>query len=143
MNIVRSRCPVTAYSCGRRLHSVIDGIFVVVVVVGGGSCWTSQQHAMCVSGTNLLSSMCCHTEMKSADKCSVSPTYTRPTSPNTDPRTPGAWQCKPLGVRLINSFLTITGTFSVMTGTLYRVFCSPEYHFRLLKKRGKKKVYIP
>ena len=60
-------------------------------------CLTSQQHA-CVSQKRICSDnfMCCHTETEVAD-----PTFyltqsqnidTGPTSPSTDPITPGAWK---------------------------------------------------
>ena len=60
-------------------------------------CLTSQQHAS-VSQRRICSDncTCCHTEVEAAD-----PTFyltqsqytdTGPTSPNADPRTPGAWQ---------------------------------------------------
>ena len=61
-------------------------------------CWLLNVPAtcQCISGTDLLIFTCCHTEIEVAD-----PTFhlTRsqytdngPTSPRTDPITPGAWQ---------------------------------------------------
>ena len=61
------------------------------------SCLTSQQHASVSQGRICSDNFtCCHTEMQVAD-----PTFhltqsqyinTGPTSPSTDPITPGAWQ---------------------------------------------------
>ena len=60
-------------------------------------CLTSQQHASVSQGRIYSDNFtCCHTEIEVAD-----PTFyltqsqytdTRPTSPSTDPKTPGAWQ---------------------------------------------------
>ena len=65
---------------------------------GGGSCWLLNVPATCecISGTDLLSFTCCHTETEVADptfhltqsQC----THTRLTDPSTDPIKPGAWQ---------------------------------------------------
>ena len=50
----------------------------------------------CISGLDLLSFTCCHTEIEAADPTlhltQSQYTDTRPTSPSTDPITPGAWQ---------------------------------------------------
>ena len=59
-------------------------------------CLTSQQHAS-VSQAQICSDnfTCCHTEMEVADQTfhltQSQYTDTRPTSPSTDPVTPGAW----------------------------------------------------
>ena len=68
--------------------------FRVCLFVG---CLTSQQHASVSQGRICLDNfMCCHTKIEVAD-----PTFyltqsqytdTGPTSPSTDPITPGAWQ---------------------------------------------------
>ena len=52
---------------------------------------------MCISGTDLLRQFtCCHTEIEVADQTlhltQSQYTDTGPTSPSTDPTTPGAWQ---------------------------------------------------
>ena len=60
-------------------------------------CLTSQQHAS-ASLERICSDnfMCCHTEIEVADKnfhlTQSQYTDTRPTSPSTEPITPGAWQ---------------------------------------------------
>ena len=58
---------------------------------------TSQQQASVSQGRICsINCACCHTETEAADKifCPIQPQYTDtgPTSPNTDPITPGAWQ---------------------------------------------------
>ena len=72
--------------------------------VGGGGreisvCWLLNVPATCeyISGTELLRHFtCCHTEIKVADQTfhltQSQYTDTGPTSPSTDPLTPGAWQ---------------------------------------------------
>ena len=66
----------------------------VVLFVG---CLSSQQHAS-VSQGRIFSdnSTCCHTEIEAADQTfyltQSQYTDTGPTSPSTDPITPGAWQ---------------------------------------------------
>ena len=60
-------------------------------------CLTSQQHA-CVSQGRICSDnlTCCHTEIEAVDQTiyltQLQYTETGPTSPSTDPITPGAWQ---------------------------------------------------
>ena len=50
----------------------------------------------CISGTDLLNFTCCHTEIEVADQTfhltQSQYTDTGPTSPSSDPITPGAWQ---------------------------------------------------
>ena len=68
-------------------------LFVCLLV----GCLTSQQHASVSQGRICIDNFtCCHTEIEAAD-----PTFhltqsqytdTGPTSPSTDPITPGAWQ---------------------------------------------------
>ena len=66
-------------------------MFVVV-------CWLLNVPATCecISGTDLLSFTCCHTEIEVADPTlhltQSQYTDTGPTSPSTNPITPGAWQ---------------------------------------------------
>ena len=60
-------------------------------------CLTSQQHASVSQGRICSDNfMCCHTEMEVADQTfhltQSQYTDTGPTSPSTDPITPGAWQ---------------------------------------------------
>ena len=60
-------------------------------------CLTSQQHASVSQGWICSdNSTCCHTEIEVADQAfyltQSQYTDTRPTSPSTDPITPGAWQ---------------------------------------------------
>ena len=67
---------------------------VVCLLVG---CLMSQQHASVSQGRICLDNFtCCHTEIEVADQTfnltQSQYTDTVPTSPNTDPRTPGAWQ---------------------------------------------------
>ena len=67
---------------------------VVCLLVG---CLTSQQHASVSQGRICSDNFtCCHTEIKVADQTfyltQSQYTDTRPTSPSTDPITPGAWQ---------------------------------------------------
>ena len=59
-------------------------------------CLTSQQHASVSQGwRGPDNSMCCHTEIEVADQTfhltQLQYTDTGPTSPSTDPITPGAW----------------------------------------------------
>ena len=71
-------------------------------IVGGGicllvGCLTSQQHASVSQGRICLDNVtCCHTEIEVADQTfhltQSQYTDTGPTSPSTDPITPGAWQ---------------------------------------------------
>ena len=66
----------------------------VFVFVG---CLTSQQHASVSQGRICSDNFtCCHTEIKVADQTfyltQSQYTDTGPTSPSTDPITPGAWQ---------------------------------------------------
>ena len=61
-------------------------------------CWLLNVPATCecISSTDLLNFMCCHTEIDVADQTfhltQSQYTDTRPTNPSTDPVTPGAWQ---------------------------------------------------
>ena len=75
-------------------RTLCKGIVIVYLLVG---CLTSQQHASVSQGRICTDNFtCCHTEIEVAD-----PTFyltqsqytdTGPTSPSTDPITPGAWQ---------------------------------------------------
>ena len=61
------------------------------------ACLTSQQHAKCISGMDLLkqSYVLLHWYRNWTSNLAVSPCHssdTRPTSPTPDPRTPGSWQ---------------------------------------------------
>ena len=74
--------------------------FVFFVFFGGVlfvSCLTSQQHASVSQGRICSDNFtCCHTEMEVTDQTfhltQSQYTDTGPTSPSTDPITPGAWQ---------------------------------------------------
>ena len=77
-----------------QVHVCHDTRGELLLLVG---CLTSQQHATVSQGRICTDNFtCCHTEMEAAD-----PTFhltqsqytdTWPTSPSTDPITPGAWQ---------------------------------------------------
>ena len=73
--------------------SVSQGLFVCWLV----GCLTSQQYASVSQGRICSDNfMCCHTEIEVADQ-TFYPTQsqytdTGPTSPSTDPITPGTWQ---------------------------------------------------
>ena len=68
-----------------------SGLFVVC-------CWLLNVPATCecISGTDLLSFTCCHTEIEAANQTfhltRSQYTDTGPACPSTDPITPGAWQ---------------------------------------------------
>ena len=69
--------------------SLLEGLFVC--------CLTSQQHASVSQGRICSDNFtCCHTEIEVADQTfhltQSQYTDTRPTSPSTDPITPGTWQ---------------------------------------------------
>ena len=71
-----------------------DGGFGCLLFVG---CLTSQQHASVSQGRICSDNFtCCHTEIEVADQTfhltQSQCTDTGPTSPSTDPITPGAWQ---------------------------------------------------
>ena len=61
-------------------------------------CWLPNVPATfkCISGSDLLNFTCCHTEIEVADQTvhliQSQYTDTGPTSPSTDPITPGTWQ---------------------------------------------------
>ena len=63
----------------------------------------------CISGMDLLNFTCCHTETEAADQTfyltQSQYTDTGPTSPNTDPITPGAWQGAATGVPMFKSLV--------------------------------------
>ena len=68
-------------------------LFVCLLV----GCLTSQQHASVSQGRICTDNFtCCHTEIEAADQTfhltQSQYTDTGPTSPSTDPITPGAWQ---------------------------------------------------
>ena len=68
----------------------------VCLLVG---CLTSQQHASVSQGRICSDNCtCCHTEIETADQTfyltQSQHTDTGPTSPSTDPITPGAWQSR-------------------------------------------------
>ena len=72
-------------------NAVLSAAVVVV-------CWLLNVPATCkcISGTDLLNFTCCHNEIEVADQSfhltQSQDTDTGPTSPSTDPLTPGAWQ---------------------------------------------------
>ena len=75
----------------RHLHLAYDEDCLLV------SCLTSQQQASVSQGPICSDNFtCCHTEIQVADQTfyltQSQYTDTGPTSPNTDPITPGAWQ---------------------------------------------------
>ena len=72
-----------------RVYSTTTGLIV--------GCLTSQQHASVSQGRICSDNFtCCHTEIEDADQTfyltQSQYTDTGPTSPSTDPITPGAWQ---------------------------------------------------
>ena len=75
-------------------------ILIIMMMVIGClfvGCLTSQQHASVSQGRICIDSFtCCHTEIEAADPAfhltQSQYTDTGPTSPSTDPLTPGAWQ---------------------------------------------------
>ena len=74
--------------------SVSEGRIVFVLFLG---CLTSLQHASVSQGRICSDNFsCCHTEVEVADQTlhltQSQYTDTGPTSPSTDPTTPGAWQ---------------------------------------------------
>ena len=74
---------------GRRMRKRQVGLFV--------GCLASQQYASVSQGRIWTDSFtCCHTEIEVADRTfhltQSQYTDTGPTSPSTDPITPGAWQ---------------------------------------------------
>ena len=89
--------------CGQRLllyssdddgNEDIDDVVVCLVFVG---CLMSQQHASVSQGWTCSDNFtCCHTEIEAAGQTfyltQSQYTDTGPTSPSTDPITPGAWQ---------------------------------------------------
>ena len=77
-----------------RCASSLSSFGFVCLLVG---CLTSQQHASVSQGRICTDNFtCCHTEIEVADQTSYLTqsqyTDTGPTSPSTDPVTPGAWQ---------------------------------------------------
>ena len=78
----------------KKLMKIVTTGMIVCLFVG---CLTSQQHPSVSQGRICTDNFtCCHTEIEAAD-----PTFhltqsqytdTGPTSPSTDPITPGAWQ---------------------------------------------------
>ena len=88
-----SKGPCTIQACHPGTRHSRDSLFVCLLV----GCLTSQQHAS-VSQGRIRSDkfMCCHTEIEVADQffylTQSQYTDTGPTSPSTDPITPGAWQ---------------------------------------------------
>ena len=86
---------VTEFSLSKRTADAVTSVPSKRLLFVG--CLTSQQHAS-VSQGRICSdkSMCCHTEIEVADQTFhlTQSQYidTGPTSPSTDPVTPGAWQ---------------------------------------------------
>ena len=84
-------CTLPQFFCPMVKASVFESVCLFV------GCLTSQQHASVSQGRICSDNFtCCHTEIEVAD-----PTFhltqsqytdTGPTSPSTDPTTPGAWQ---------------------------------------------------
>ena len=78
---------------GRRKIGEGEGKGLVCLLVG---CLTSQQQASVSQGWICSDNFtCCHTEIEVADPTFLTQsqyTDTGPTSPSTDPITPGAWQ---------------------------------------------------
>ena len=72
-----------------KVKSRMKGLFVGCLLNAPATC-------ECISGTDLLNFKCCHTEVEFADQTfyltQSQYTDTGPTSPSTDPITPGAWQ---------------------------------------------------
>ena len=87
-------CGIGQQELKRRPSQLVDQSVDTCLLVG---CLTSQQHAV-VSQDRICSDnfTCCHTEIEVADQtfhlAQSQYTDTGPTSPITDPITPGAWQ---------------------------------------------------
>ena len=101
---------LASYTQSIGLTKMYTVVMVVVLFVG---CLTSQQHAS-VSQGRICSdkSMCCHTEIEAADPTfhliQSQHTDTGPTSPNTDPITPGTWQGRMVIVTMMCKMMIIT-----------------------------------
>ena len=88
---VTMECMFSEYSCLLLLFMLV---IMSSLLVG---CLTSRQHASVSQGRICSDSCtCCHTEIEAADQTfhltQSQYTDTGPTSPITDPITPGAWQ---------------------------------------------------
>ena len=75
----------------------LGGVVVKVsVIIFGGWLLNVPAKCECISGTDLLNDTCCRTETEVSDQTfyltQSQYTDTGPTSPGTDPLTPGAWQ---------------------------------------------------
>ena len=86
--------PTELYTIYLVYSSVTEPQEIVCLLVG---CLTSQQHASVSQGRICPDNCtCCHTEIEVADQTfyltQSQYTDTGPTSPSTDPITPGAWQ---------------------------------------------------
>ena len=87
-----------AYKTSVRREQGKDKGFVCLLV----GCLTSQQHASVSQGQVCSDKFtCCHTEIEVAEHTfyltQSQYTDTGPTSPNADPKAPGAWQGSQLG----------------------------------------------
>ena len=90
MCLSSSRCPIPT----QRTHTTGKQRIRLILLVG---CLTSQQHASVSQGRICSDNFtCCHTEIEVADQTfqltQSQYTDTGPTSPSTDPITPGPWQ---------------------------------------------------
>ena len=95
---------------------------------GGGVCLTSQQHVSVSQGRICSDKCCCHTEIEVAHPTfyltQAQYTDTGPTSPSTDPITPGAWQGSHWSANFYVTGMTRTGKTPSRAGFEPRIFRS-------------------
>ena len=90
LNLTATFAQTTAQHSCQRLRGDTEVQVVATRVCWLVGCSTSQQHASVSHGRICSDNFtCCHTEIEVAV---TQYTYTGPTSPSTDPITPGAWQ---------------------------------------------------
>ena len=95
--------------------AVIMVLLVITVGAADSPCllvgWLLHVPATCecISGTDLLNCTCCHAETEVAGQTfhltQSQYTDTGPTSPSTDPITPGAWQGTVTGMPILKSLV--------------------------------------
>ena len=107
-------------------HMDIGMCRIVCLFVG---CLTSQQHASASQGQICSDNfMCCHTEIEAADKtCHLTQSQysdTGPTSPSTDPITPGTCQGSHWSTNSQVTGMTRSGKFPAQAGFEPRIFRS-------------------
>ena len=112
--------------CGLCLSGLLKrGLFVGCLL----ACLTSQQHASVSQGRICSDNLtCCHTEIEVADPTFyLTPsqyTDTGPTSPSTDPVTPGAWQGSHWSANFQVTGMTRPGKIPLQAGCEPRIFRS-------------------